>query len=151
MVSRAEGRWLQQVNRSWELNSDLHSFLKHAAAAAGQFFVNDGVSSWRQAEEEEQEEEPTNLSMGAYESRASGPEVSPPGHRDWVLHWAWKRPSLLQDGGGHVGFSCMFVPGGAGKGTMAPTTPCLKSTCEAAILAGASWLEVGERKGFNPG
>ena len=64
MVSRAEGRWLQQVNRSWELNSDLHSFLKHAAAAAGQFFVNDGVSSWRQAEEEEQEEEPTNCRWG---------------------------------------------------------------------------------------
>ena len=45
----------------------------------------------------------------------------------------------------------MFVPGGTGKGATAQTTPYLKSACEAAFLTGASWLEAGERKGFNPG
>ena len=90
--------------------------------------------------------------MGAPGSQAVGPEVSPPGQRDWVLHWAWNWLfSYNTDEGGHAKFSCVSVPGGAGKGATAPTPPCLKSACEAAILAGASRLEVGERKGFNPG
>ena len=84
------------------------------------------------------------MSMGAPGSQAVGPEVSPPGQRDWVLHWAW---NCLFSYNTEEGMSCV-CPRRHGEGDNGSDHPlfevcvrsCYSGRCELVGGGGAQGL-----------
>ena len=140
-----------QVNRSWELSSGLHSLLQQASSCGcGTFFEiktapRPGV---RRKRRNSKRRSRRICRWGLQGPGLRCPKVGPPVGTGTGSFLGLETASSLKT---RKRACQVFVPGGTGKGTTAQTTPCLKSACEAAILAGASWLEAGERRGFNPG